>query len=82
VLPLVAWVLSCTSHCLATPVNSVPLLPKQIFQAGKIVGYRFCVSVDVPIPTLEALPGYRTLLVKVPCPPFLDVFPRVTLVGS
>jgi hypothetical protein len=44
------------------------LCSQHIMQTWQTVGWRFCGWVDIPIPPLEALPGYKGWLVQAPCP--------------
>lgn len=55
---------------------------QHILKTGQIVGWRFCVWVDIPATLLGALPAYRRWSVQAPYPPFLGGFTRVTLVDS
>jgi hypothetical protein len=65
---------------------------QHIMQAWQTVGQWFHILDSVPIPPLEAWPGYRrwqvqalcttTTTTPAPCSPILEVFARVTLIDS
>jgi hypothetical protein len=57
-LPLPEWASSWTSHCLASPTSTVPLLPQHILQAGQIISQWICVWL-MSLSPMEALPTYR-----------------------
>lgn len=51
--PLVARILSWTSHWLTTATISEPPLPQHFLQAEKVVGQRFCAMVGLVSFTLH-----------------------------
>ena len=62
-------------HWLAIPSVSAPSLSLCILLVGQVFGWRFCGWVDVLLPPLEDLPGYRRRL-QSPYPLFLGFSAR------
>jgi hypothetical protein len=52
------------------------------YQAWQIVDQKFCGWVGVPIPPLDALPGYRRWLIQALYPSLLGVLSKVIFVDS